>query len=349
MLRLLSPRARDPRASLAACSILLVSIAACEARPTSIDASRPDAKAERSTVASPRTEASTAPADPTVHPAPEGAAIVWATDADGHATSYWLERSPASEAFDALERPGIAIATESSLFVWREEPTPLALYLDCGRDRTDRRTGWGEGVRAGLRSLAGDRFLEVVAPAHERGKEAAELTQRVAVEGSYGRYLFVREVQWEYSCGAHGGSTHRFVVFDAERGEHAALHGEYELADIAHDLGALFPQEPDGLLEMPSEVRVTRFGPDFLPSGRVAFEYQLTGDTCYACGDDEWDSYTQSVQVNEQPLPARLAGQPEPREALAWFARRHPDRRIRGFSLPNAEDRARFERLPQTR
>lgn len=349
MLRLLSPRARDPRSSLAARSILLVALAACEARPTSIDASRPDAKAERSTVASPRTEASTAPADPILHAATEGAAIVWATDADGHTTSYWLERSPANGGFDALERPGIAIATERSLFVWHEEAARLALYLDCGRDRTDRRTGWGDGVTAGLRSLADDRFTEVVAPAHERGKEAAELTQRVEVEGSYGPYLFVREVQWDYSCGAHGGSTHQFLVWDAERRERATLHGEFELADIAHDLSALFPQEPDGLLEMPSEVRVTRFGPDFTASGRVAFEYQLTGDTCYACGDDEWDSYTQSVQVNEQPLPARLAGRAEPREALAWFARRHPDQRIRGFSLPRAEDRARFESLPESR
>lgn len=297
----------------------------------------------------PRMEASTAPNEPISRGAAEGAAIVWATDADGQATSYWLERSPANGGFEAIERPGITIATGGSLLVWQEEAVRLALYLDCGRDRSDRRTGWGEGVRAGLRSLADDRFTEIVGPAHDRAKETAELTQRVEVEGSYGPYLFVREVQWDYSCGAHGGSTHEFLVWDARSGERASLHGEYELEDIAHDLSARFAAESDELLEMPSAVRVTRFGPDFTPGGRVAFEYQLTGDTCYACGDDEWDSYTQSVQVDEQPLPARLAGQPEPREALAWFARQHPDRRIRGFSLPAVEDRARFEGLPQTR
>jgi hypothetical protein len=107
--------------------------------------------------------------------------------------------------------------------------------------------------------------------------------------------------------------------------------------------------EPDGLeLDMPApaSLSVTRFGPRFGDDGRASFFYQLTGDTCYACGDDAWDSYTRSLELPRDELPSALAAETLPRGAIAWLARTHPEEQIRGFGWARPEDRGAFEALP---
>jgi hypothetical protein len=323
-------------------------IVACEHRDAPVDASRPDAKLERAASAT-RSERAPGPVEPRLHGTEGSPAIVWSADSEGRTTSRWVaEESPGR--WTEIARPGIVIGGAGGIELWREEAVRIPLHLDCASYRTDRRVGWGDGVRAGLASASGDGFRTVVDPALARGREAAELQQRVVLEGSFGPYLFIHSVEWDYSCGAHGGSTHRFLVWDASRGREASLHRESEIELVTTELRArLGTAEPDGLeLDMPApaSLSVTRFGPRFGDDGRASFFYQLTGDTCYACGDDAWDSYTRSLELPRDELPSALAAETLPRGAIAWLARTHPEEQIRGFGWARPEDRGAFEALP---
>jgi hypothetical protein len=69
-----------------------------------------------------------------------------------------------------------------------------------------------------------------------------------------------------------------------------------------------------------------------LDASGARFLAQVTRESCYACGDGAWSSYTRSVRVPAEP-PAAIAGVARAMPpAVRAFARARPDLELGGWS-----------------
>jgi hypothetical protein len=175
----------------------------------------------------------------------------------------------------------------------------------------------------------------VTAPDFAAGLESNLYTESVVLTASLGPYLFVHKTVFGYTCGAHGGESHEFFVYDAETGRTATLYDDDAQRTLASRLGpsALRSLETRETL-FSSTVTETAFWPVFEPNA-LTTSHQFTGSTCYACGDGQWDSYTASTQVTTPELPSELRRYARAATAAVATVRRvHPWLTVGGVSFP---------------
>lgn len=289
--------------------------------------------------------------EPVVEPGTEPL-LVWGVDVDGGTYSWWLEPDELG-GWDVVEAEGIYVADGDGLWMWTTEEEPLPLGMDCDLfdsgdqppyDDTGRT---GTGVRAELVRIGGEGEQSVVEPLRDQAFASADWGESVALEGSIGPLLFVHRSGWGYSCGAHGGEMHEFLVYDASTGAPTSLYDADAAVALADRLrpeawAALSDQMP--FADGPQELSVTVHRPVFGADGALGLEHQLTASTCYACGDGAWDSYTTSAQVRDDVLPEAIVPFADyPAEAVRWLGEQVEGLDVRGVSRPSPALRPAFE------
>lgn len=277
---------------------------------------------------------------PAQQTAPLDAWIVWARDDEGAARSFWVERD-ARGRLEILANDGILVGVDGELFHWAVYEEELETTVACGE--LNRPPVGGTGVRVLLESVDDDRSLELITPDREAARDASDWNEVVRLEASAGPYLFVRRSAWAYHCGAHGSSSHRFVVLDARTGGSATI--DVDPGDDDRQRAWTELESQDVFATGPGELTPTLYRPVFGADG-VAMEYQWTAETCYACSDGRWDSYTVSARVRSRNVPDAIRRVLDvPGEALDWIRDRFEPAEIGGVSRVAAEQRQAFEQL----
>ncbi len=259
--------------------------------------------------------------------------LVWARDRQGAAWTYRVE--PDGTAETRLE--GIHLATKSGEWTW------VTQTLDVETEPCDLSLGSRQPAQNGTATRAllvgpGQKEQVVVDPPLGCNEHCAnEVDHEVTPLASLGPYLFLEESQYTYACGAHGSTGVSFLVWDVEHGRPvdvlstvprpAELRAEAarRFALDEKELGGPFGDAPPAITELIPVV----------DGHRLAFEAQLTIDTCYACSDGAWSSYTRSVRVRTAPPPL-LAAHAELPAGVAAFLSRHPELNLGGWSEPEA-------------
>ena len=143
-----------------------------------------------------------------------------------------------------------------------------------------------------------------------------ERQQSVEFLGAVGPYLFVGGSVYEYACGAHGGATNSFVVWNMARREVSAIVSEDELAaagvkERVKAWGVLRHAEGVDDAESPEALEWTMALPRYV-DGRLQLQYQYTVWVPFAFSDGLWHSYSRSTRVPVAVLPRSLQPYTEP-------------------------------------
>jgi hypothetical protein len=240
----------------------------------------------------------------------------------------------------------VRIAARGEVWVWRQReesvPTqPCPSYDQNGNELPPSGSSDpGTGVEVRLTREGGSESIPLVEPAREDG--AQDIQQQAELVASAGPYLFIRESTYAYTCGAHGNVGASARVYDIERGadvemvdDRAGLidpdanrsASDRARADLATDeFVALMAQGS------PPSVELTAIVPSYDHDGLLQVGLQFTTDTCYACSDGAWSSYTKSstVALPEPPVALRPWASPPP--GVSAFLENHPELTIKGWS-----------------
>lgn len=271
-------------------------------------------------------DASVSKAD--VHPP----VLLWGEDADGEPISLWVTND--GTGFSASKRHGVTIASGDDLLRWETEEVVLHSEFSCGfRDAPDTLP---TGVRAALFSLADRSAKVVVTPERRAAASHQDHVEEVRLTGSLGPSLFVRRDIYSYDCGAHGRVESAFSLIDAHTGKRSNLYRRPDDAPGQSERLRAWQQLQNEMLftARPGDLALTAHRPSFR-DGAVVLVNQWTAETCYACGDNRWNSYTVSTEVDAPQWPTSLAEiDGEHARALCWVEEAHPDITLRGISFP---------------
>jgi hypothetical protein len=145
----------------------------------------------------------------------------------------------------------------------------------------------------------------------------------------------VREVAYRYACGAHGITGVSALVWDVARRARSTLLTPAEQATVDTTVRAEARRRfAEGGEEPPTLEDVTYGAP--LPSygenGFLHVDHSFYSFACYACSDGVWSSYTRSINVPAQPLPASARPYLRPPAVVASYLGEHPGVTIAGWS-----------------
>ncbi|MBX3188774.1 MAG: hypothetical protein KF819_17280 [Labilithrix sp.] len=260
--------------------------------------------------------------------------LVWARTESGATVTYRIDEG--GRRIDRVD--GIRIATSEGEWRWITKRIPVATDpCDLEGDATSLPAQPGYATSASLIRDGRERREQIVVTP-DAVDHANEIRHDVALAASLGPYLFVEDSTYVYACGAHGNTTKRFIVWDAERDRPIDVLGTVpdpaglvaRASSELHPAGALDGPTLDG---PDDEARVTEVRPVLrgLRAGPLPFEAQVTVADCYACSDGSWGSYARSVRLPSAP-PRALAARAEVPEGVARFAQAHPDLAVGGWS-----------------
>jgi hypothetical protein len=288
-----------------------------------------------------------APIAPSASTSTESHALVWTQDGDGHRSTWTVD-----ETGRVLQRvDGVRVAAGGSTWAWTETVGPVATqacptYDDAGNEVPGTvQPPAGRGVRVALEpvDVEGAASQTLLEPAKDSG--AQELEQSVELMATVGHYLFVRTAVYVYACGAHGGVSDDFLVWDATRRAVVWSSSDDVTAPSQQDWTAEAPRdEAVAALAADEEVKMfadenghvdsslTEIVPFFGPDARLDVRYQLTAFACYACSDGSWSSYSRSTRFDARRTPAPLRTWVVPAAGVHAFALAHPELTLGGWS-----------------
>jgi len=139
------------------------------------------------------------------------------------------------------------------------------------------------------------------------GDGLGELDHGARVRGGLGRFVMIEESTYVFGCGAHGNNAVAAHLIDLSAGATVP----WPLTD--QDIARFAPEVIDGLREngFLDDTPAVHFG-ESLPvwrNGAAALRHLLWLDTCYACGNGEWSSYTSGSWVVDAHLPPAFAAE----------------------------------------
>ncbi|HEU0052832.1 MAG TPA: hypothetical protein VFQ39_06630, partial [Longimicrobium sp.] len=293
---------RDPMLRRSAL-VFLLACAACA----------PDRNADGAEAAL-RAGAGPSPADARTGPA----YLVWSADT-AKSETVWIDGAGKVVA----RRPGVFVAGSGGVWEWREGKGK-ASGLDC---ECLRKAEFAEGAKCmteadvrtvELADLLGGRRIPVLKA--ESDTEAAPPEQRAEPMAGVGPYFFTETRSDIYACGAHGflGVSDEVrdlskdgalvEIVDSVGGEvilarmrdaaSAALQREYrqDLGEMAEDADTLSMET----------LYLSDVQPSWTAEGTLSVGFQFTTGACYACGDGEAGSYSSSVVLPADSVPAPL-------------------------------------------
>ena len=243
------------------------------------------------------------PHDPASGPT---AHLIWgANREDGSLWTLWVERERdgAVRVVDVME-PVVAVAGE--LWMLSIERSPVRLTVDCGLEWGDEPMGTETGTVTALRlqPVTGERApIELLAPGSAH--DMADHEESIHLLGSVGRYLFAERSVYGFACGAHGNVTNEGYIFDLETGRPVELVDGDSVNRRFADRALAALRARDDMVLFSETASFTRTRPDYAATG-LRMMHQLTADTCYACSDGNWSSYTVSTEIADDRLPAQM-------------------------------------------
>jgi hypothetical protein len=200
----------------------------------------------------------------------------------------------------------------------------------------------GSATRLVLEPVTGDgEPIEIVAaPSPEAGGDddlqVAEHQHGASVIAGLGPYLFVTESTYVYSCGAHGFSAAAASTVETDTGkpvnlvtgidvEAARGRARVQLAEARVDGDLLDATDTTSPVELGASV------PAWTATRGLVMKHLFWIETCYACSDGSWSSYSRGTWVEDPALPlvfglmpsvppavvAALLAMPEPR-GVSW-------------------------------
>jgi hypothetical protein len=193
----------------------------------------------------------------------------------------------------------------------------------------------GSTTRLELVPVAGGPSIEIVsglADAGGTGEEMAdaELQHAAHITAALGRYFFVSESTFSYSCGAHGNTTASASVFDLETGGPVTLVDEATLDASRDKARADFVRSAaevgDPSEDAAAEIHLATSEPIWSDGG-VTMRHLFWIDACYACSDGAWSSYSRTSVVDDPALPAAFSLLPTPPAPVTAWLSSHPDPR----------------------
>jgi hypothetical protein len=258
--------------------------------------------------------------------------LVWTTAGEGEgakASTHWIASTTGGYR-EIAETAGVLVGAGDAVWRW-EERAEKVTTTPC-KDGNPLPAGAGEATRITGARLGSAERVDIVKP--PRSIDANELRLTATPVGSVGPYLFVREEQYMYGCGAHGMTGVTLSVWDlAGRASRDALAPEElqkaqgsERAEARQKLA----QEEEVALDAVNFVAAV---PRYTRRGTLEVDYAFTTFACYACGDGAWGSYTRATAVQARALPARLRAYERAPAAVGAFLAAHPDRALGGWSL----------------
>lgn len=143
----------------------------------------------------------------------------------------------------------------------------------------------------------------------------ADVEQHATIAGVVGPYLFVRETNHFFGCGAaHPMTNVTSFVYDVENGTKIELTPPKSVVDDAiKGFLARTSAETDFDESAPNLAEVL---PRFDEAGRLSLSWRFEKGTAYAFGDGEGSDYTASVVVDTKELPVELQPFHEPPPAI---------------------------------
>jgi hypothetical protein len=153
------------------------------------------------------------------------------------------------------------------------------------------------------------------------------VTQTVDVIGSIGPYLFARNAQWAYSCGAHGAWYRTSQVVDLRTGREIDLDADdtVDAERTATERFVAMGQKDQSITTLwengaPGPLVHAAVEPR-LDDGRVGLVHVFLADACYACGGSLWRSY--AVETEVPATPPRVVGDMTLPLPVSAFASEH--------------------------
>jgi hypothetical protein len=233
---------------------------------------------------------------------------VWNADDKDHASTLEVDANGNVSAHD----DGVVIAAAGTR--WRLRTTSHKRTLpSC--DQIDGHLGGqpNGGAEDGtlvelVPEAGGTPFALDARPAEADAQD--ELTWTASLLASYGPYVFVQTYESAYGCGAHGGEDYEAHAIDlSTRAELAAPKPDDDLAaQVAEQL-----QVVDAAAQLAEWIPAWTAGVAHL---RELYEV----DTCYACGNGLWSSYTSAAWIDGGDLPPPLDALPPVPHAVAALA-----------------------------
>ena len=271
--------------------------------------------------------------------------LVWSTTEQGTTTTLWLD----AEGTVRGQADGLLVARDTVLY--RVTASKLDVpTLSCDQqhamedgappDPDDaaadaKPSEPGSTTRLELVPVAGGPPIEIVsglAATTDAGEEIAdaELRHAAHVTAALGRYFFVSESTFSYSCGAHGNTSASASVFDLETGGPVTLVDEASLdasrdrarADFVRSAAEVGDPSEDAA----AEIHLAASEPVWIDGG-VTMRHLFWIDACYACSDGAWSSYSRTSTVDDPALPAAFSLLPTPPAPVTAWLSSHTDPR----------------------
>lgn len=166
--------------------------------------------------------------------------------------------------------------------------------------------------------------------------ETPVVEKTITLAGSVGPYLFVRDYEWVFGCGAHGSWSTVPRVYDARTGSEAALdlgtdarsgsaaaQADKQIIAAITSLALATPWNAGPVQYVATEPRVSDHG--------IALAHVFLGGVPYAFSASSWSSYAVDTEV-PAAVPEELAPYMKVPPAVAAFIASHPDRVVGGWT-----------------
>jgi hypothetical protein len=262
---------------------------------------------------------------------PAGARETWTLDGAGDVASH---------------TDGARVAARGGVWLWRQvaEPVPTRPCPSYDANGTELPAGGpsdpGAGVRVTLEREGRSERIALIEP--EDGAGAQDIQQSADLVASVGPFLFIRESTYAYTCGAHGNVGASARIYDVEHGTDVVMPGDDGgLVDsstiaAASNRARVDLLRKDDFLAAPVTggelpVELTAIVPTYDRSAALEVGLQFTTDTCYACSDGAWSSYTTSVVEAVTEIPVTLRPWASPPASVLSFVETHPGLNVRGW------------------
>lgn len=223
--------------------------------------------------------------------------LVW-TDVDDHPVTRWLDAS----GHERGRAPGLYLAVEGTL--WRlEREVSTQATTGCRTDDAGRPvSGHSSLTTIALASVDGRTRLVVTRPEPRAADEYDTYDHGVIIRASLGPLLFGEATVDQFACGAHGSGTVSAFTFDVTTRALLPVAPHRPPPTLAPRIQAAFEAEA---IE-PLEVGAAPWLGESLPrwtDGRLGARHLAYVDTCYACSNGEWSSYTTGLWVEDVGIP----------------------------------------------
>lgn len=224
--------------------------------------------------------------------------LVWSIADDAPAVTRWL-------AADGTERgraDGIFIAAGDA--VWQVKYTAHTITTKgCSMsDDSKPEPGTAHVVDLSLVSADGKTDLVVIRTDPAILDESATYDHTVRLRASLGPLVFGEEASDEFACGAHGTVIVNAFTYDLDGRTHRPFDVRPPPPELGPRIRAAFEREAIEGMDVDSPISLGESLPVWR-DGALQARHLAVVDTCYACGNGEWSSYTSAAWVDDVRIP----------------------------------------------